>query len=118
MKPLIIAVSLLALGLAVPLGGALAADSPAPGAHALTAAAAAPAEKPWTRIESNPSGATILIDGKKHGITPAKVEWPDGKPFTLTLKKGVQKAVVKLSAADKNKTKRVTLKGGIDTSPF
>lgn len=117
MKPVIVAISLLALAVAAPLSGASAADSATDSVSDAAPTAVATA-KPWTRIESNPSGATILINGKKHGITPSKVEWPDGKPFTLTLKKGVKKAVVKLKAADKNKTKRVTLKGGIDTSPF
>ena len=82
-------------------------------------AAEAGVEGAWTKIQSNPSGATIYIKGKNMGITPMKVAWPGGKPPTLTLKKSPNyKSVVVLKKGDRGKTKTIKLKGKVDTSPF
>ncbi len=77
-----------------------------------------PAE-PWTQLESTPSGATIIIKGVKYGVTPRRLPWPDGKPPTITLKKGINfTAVVVLKEEDKGKTRRIKLKGKVDINPF
>ncbi|MDP6945438.1 MAG: PEGA domain-containing protein [Myxococcota bacterium] len=73
----------------------------------------------WTMIQSNPSGATIYIKGKKHGVTPKKVQWPGGKPPTIKLEKRPNyKSIVVLKKGDRGKTKMIKLKGRVDTSPF
>lgn len=88
--------------------------SPGPGLSEAAIAAGA-----WTRIESIPSGATILIKNKKHGVTPKKIAWPKGKPPTIVLKKSPNyKAVVVVKKKDRGKTLRIKLKGAVDTSPF
>ena len=78
----------------------------------------ATAGKAWTRIESTPSGATILIKNKKHGITPKKIVWPKGKPPTIVLKKSPNfKSVVIVKKKDRGQTLHIKLRGGI-SSPF
>lgn len=43
--------------------------------------------KPVT-IQSDPSGATVLLDGRMAGTTPLTVEWRHGQEYKLTLTKG------------------------------
>jgi hypothetical protein len=43
----------------------------------------APVAKPWVKIETEPTGATVIRDGDEIGETPLRIDSPDEKPIKV-----------------------------------
>jgi hypothetical protein len=82
------------------LGTQAATDTPASGAGSVSPTPAVPQNHVIVTVTSNPPGASVTVDGKAYGETPADIEWwgdqaAPGREVSFVLQKdGFEKATV------------------------